>query len=268
VTMFQTISDEEDTACYEDSDPDKYATSVYSAPHWMVSRENPNKRRKLQASNTHQEPVKKFEMIAVPPPGSHDLSSGNRSFCRPEPEISDFSYNATARLSWSWLCRSVGVCEENFVSSIRAQAYKLPCIDLGRQINTQFSANFERQITRKVSTNLERNFKRKLNANRRKESKLELVSNKAASKSLDQEIKMRLAEEEKCRVRYEDQIVSLFCNHCKLTFKAKPTYRKRFNHTLINHTCSGTKRKQYVLGVKRRKCMFSCNSYKGCIYRL
>merc|ERR1719428_1973124 len=49
----------------------------------------------------------------------------------------------------------------------------------------------------------------------------------------------------------EDQIVSLFCNHCKRTFKAKPTYRSRFNHTLVNHSCSGSKRRQYVLGVKR-----------------
>merc|ERR1719447_2402762 len=64
---------------------------------------------------------------------------------------------------------------------------------------------------------------------------------------------------------YEDQIVSLFCNHCKTTFKAKPTYRQRFNHTLVNHSCLGNKRRQYVLGVKRRKCVFACNSIQGCI---
>jgi len=264
VTM---TSQEKDNLFYEDSDPDKYATSVYSAPHWMISRENPNKRRKLQAFNAPQELMKPFEMTAVPLPESRDLSSGNRSLCRPEPEISDFSYVASARLSWSWLCRSVGLRDENIASSIRAQAYKLPQMDIERQINRMVNANLERKIKRKVDTNFER-MKRKLIKSRKKNSKLEVVSNKAASKSLDQEIKMRLAEEEKCRVKYEDQIVSLFCNHCKLTFKAKPTYRKRFNHTLINHTCSGTKRKQYVLGVKRRKCTFSCNSYKGCIYRL
>jgi len=66
----------------------------------------------------------------------------------------------------------------------------------------------------------------------------------------------------------EDHIVSLFCNHCKRTFKAKPTYRSRFNHTLVNHSCSGTKRRQYVLGVKRRKCKYDCNSVQGCIYRI
>lgn len=212
-------SQEKDNLFYEDSDPDKYATSVYSAPHWMISLENPNKRRKLQAFNDPQELMKPFEMTAVPLPESRDLSS------------------------------------------------ELPQMDIERQINRMVNANLERKIKRKVDTNFER-MKRKLIKSRKKNSKLEVVSNKAASKSLDQEIKMRLAEEEKCRVKYEDQIVSLFCNHCKLTFKAKPTYRKRFNHTLINHTCSGTKRKQYVLGVKRRKCTFLCNSYKGCIYRL
>lgn len=206
--MFPTISREDDYAYYENSDPDKYATSVYSAPHWMISRENPNKRRKLQASNVPQELVKPLEMTDLPLPGYRELNA------------------------------------------------ELPQLDL------------ERQIKRKVSTNLERKIKNKLITKGRNESKLAVVSSKAANKSLDQQIKMRLAEEEKCRSKYEDQIVSLFCNHCKLTFKAKPTYRKRFNHTLINHTCSGAKRKQYVLGVKRRKCMFNCNSYKGCIYRL
>jgi len=66
---------------------------------------------------------------------------------------------------------------------------------------------------------------------------------------------------------YEEQIVSLFCNHCKMTFKAKPTYRRRFNHTLVNHSCQGSKRRQYVLGVKRRKCLYGCNSIQGCIFR-
>jgi len=85
-------------------------------------------------------------------------------------------------------------------------------------------------------------------------------------------VKQEDEEEIKAKRRHlaahEGQIVSLFCNHCKRTFKAKPTYRSRFNHTLVNHSCSGSKRRQYVLGVKRRKCMYDCNSVLGCIYRI
>jgi len=186
------ISDGEEE--YEDSDPDKYATSVYSAPHWMISLENPNKRRKLRASSTLQDRAKSLDISAGALPGSRDLSS------------------------------------------------ELPRTDL------------ERKIKRNISTK------------RRKESRLQVLN--STTTVLDQEIQRRLEEEEKSRLSYEEQIVSLFCNHCKLTFKAKPTYRRRFNHTLVNHSCSGTKRRQYVLGVKRRKCVFSCNAFQGCIYRI
>jgi len=184
------ISPEEE--CYEDSDPDQYATSVYSAPHWMISLENPNKRRKLRALINPQDRVKQRDISIAVMPTTRDLS----------PE--------------------------------------LPLIDL------------ERKIKRKVVT-------------KRMKASIAPMKNSAV---LDQEIQRRLEEEEKTRLSYEEQIVSLFCNHCKLTFKAKPTYRRRFNHTLVNHSCSGMKRRQYVLGVKRRKCNYACNAFQGCIYRI
>jgi len=228
---------------YEDSDPEKYATSVYSAPHWMVCLENPNKRRKLRASSAPQARLKLLDTSALALPGSRDLSSGNGFLCRPEPEISDFSIVASARLSWNWLCRTAGAREENVTRSIRARAYTLPRTDLDRKI------------------------KRKVNSNTAKQAKREVL-NASTITGLDKEIQRQFAAEEKSRLSYEEQIVSLFCNHCKLTFKAKPTYRRRFNHTLVNHSCSGLKRRQYVLGVKRRKCVFACNAFQGCIYRI
>lgn len=65
-----------------------------------------------------------------------------------------------------------------------------------------------------------------------------------------------------------DGMVDLYCCHCSRVFKAKPTYRKRFQHTLVNHSCSGLKRRQYVLGVKHRKCDFGCSPETGCIYQV
>lgn len=44
----------------------------------------------------------------------------------------------------------------------------------------------------------------------------------------------------------------LFCSHCKNFFYAKPTARKSF--FVLNHQCSGDKRKQYVIGKHHRKC--------------
>jgi len=271
--MLQKISEAEPE--YEDSDPMKYGTSVYSVPHWMVSFANPNKRRKLRASD-NQRKSSMLDISAVAPSGSHDSSSsiyttdpsyfsGNRVLCRPEVEMSEFSYVATAFLSWSWICTGAGAREEiSLVRSIRARAYStntyidfLPndddCFDLPPSV-------------------LKR--KRKVNKKRIEESNREglhapaNITRAVKATALGNEIQRCLEREEKTRIRYEEKIVSLFCNHCKLTFKAKPTYRKKFNHTLVNHSCSGTKRKQYVLGVKRRKCIFNCSAYQGCIYRL
>lgn len=64
----------------------------------------------------------------------------------------------------------------------------------------------------------------------------------------------------------DGSLVALYCNHCNRTFKAKPTYRPKFMHHLVNHACSGLKRHQFVLGVKHRKCQFQCDSTHGCIY--
>jgi len=64
----------------------------------------------------------------------------------------------------------------------------------------------------------------------------------------------------------EGQLVDLFCNHCNRSFQAKPTYRPKFMHYLVNHACSGLKRHQYVLGVKHRKCQFQCEPSQGCIF--
>lgn len=50
----------------------------------------------------------------------------------------------------------------------------------------------------------------------------------------------------------------LFCNHCKLEFRSKTTYRPQFDHHLVNHKCKDTKRRQYVVGVRHRKCNYNC----------
>lgn len=65
--------------------------------------------------------------------------------------------------------------------------------------------------------------------------------------------------------KIKKKVVTLYCNHCEKSFKAKPTFRPKFMHYLVNHACSGVKRHQYVVGVKHRKCPFSCDSVLGCI---
>lgn len=57
----------------------------------------------------------------------------------------------------------------------------------------------------------------------------------------------------------------LVCNHCMKSFLAKPTYRQRFEHYLINHSCYGAKRIQYVIGRKHRSCTAGCSRKLGCI---
>jgi len=58
----------------------------------------------------------------------------------------------------------------------------------------------------------------------------------------------------------------LFCNHCKLEFRSKTTYRPQFDHHLVNHKCKDTKRRQYVVGVRHRKCTYNCHPKPlGCI---
>lgn len=168
---------------YENSNPDEYATSVYSAPHWMLSLENPHKRLKIRSSSTSYE---KKLMI------------------------------------------------KNLDDSLPILPIQLP------------KANVEKKIKRKVATT-----KTKI-----KEPK-PMVS-RVKKKPLSRENK----------VSYEELVVSLFCNHCKITFYAKPTYRIKFHHTLVNHCCMGAKRRQYVLGVKRRKCVFACDRFQGCIYKI
>lgn len=63
----------------------------------------------------------------------------------------------------------------------------------------------------------------------------------------------------------EGKAVNLFCNHCKEKFTAKPTFRARYGHYLVNHRCIGMDhRQQYVVGMKRRDCELNCSS-SGCI---
>lgn len=164
------ICDHDEGFCYEDTNPDEYGKSVYTAPHWMwmYSFENPKKRRKPSAAGQ------------APKWFPHT----------PNPRAESIQYT--------------------------------PIHD-----STAIKAEREDEI---ISC-----------------------------------LEHRTSIYESC---YEDQVVSLFCNHCKVTFKAKPTYRRRFNHTLVNHACAGRKRKQYVLGVKRRKCVHHCSSVKGCIFRV
>lgn len=63
----------------------------------------------------------------------------------------------------------------------------------------------------------------------------------------------------------EGKAVRLFCNHCEEKFTAKPTFRAKYGHYLVNHRCLGTEqRQQYVVGMKRRSCAMNC-SIGGCI---
>jgi len=180
---------DEEGVCYEETNPDEYATSVYSAPHWMFSLENANKRRKLSAA-------------AGEAPNFFPKTPSPR-------------------------------CEN--------REYMPPIHDTSALLDTI-------DLSKKGASN---KFKKK-------NLPLQIVETIPC-------LKQRKPEYESS---YEDQVVSLFCNHCKVTFKAKPTYRRRFNHTLVNHACAGNKRKQYVLGVKRRKCLYPCSSVKGCIFRV
>jgi len=63
----------------------------------------------------------------------------------------------------------------------------------------------------------------------------------------------------------EGKAVTLFCNHCEEKFTAKPTFRAKYGHYLVNHRCVGMEhRQQYVVGMKRRSCELNC-SINGCI---
>jgi len=171
---------QEDT--YENSNPDEYATSVYSAPHWMFSCEYPSKHLKLRSGKIHD--------------------------------------------------------TKNRVTK-REDSLDLPDIRCAKMLPA-----------------MEMKVKHKGIKSRRHRSRGNKKVNHDNIKSAQDQLS------------YEEQIVSLFCNHCKMTFKAKPTYRRRFNHTLVNHSCQGSKRRQYVLGVKRRKCLYGCSSIQGCIFRI
>jgi len=59
---------------------------------------------------------------------------------------------------------------------------------------------------------------------------------------------------------------TLFCYHCRSEFRAKPTFRKEYDHWVVNHKCTKyTKRVQYVIGLKQRKCKYGCSSRTGCV---
>merc|ERR1719445_269814 len=58
---------------------------------------------------------------------------------------------------------------------------------------------------------------------------------------------------------------TMFCNHCKQGFRARPTLRPISNHFVLNHTCGNGKRTQYVLGRKHRRCQYNCDPLVGCI---
>lgn len=65
--------------------------------------------------------------------------------------------------------------------------------------------------------------------------------------------------------RVVEDVTLLSCGHCKREFRAKATYRKQFGHFLVNHKCSGNDRMQFVIGVKHRRCTFSCHPNVGCV---
>lgn len=63
----------------------------------------------------------------------------------------------------------------------------------------------------------------------------------------------------------EGKAVNLVCNHCEERFTAKPTFRAKYGHYLVNHRCIGMHhRQQYVVGMKRRSCELNCSA-NGCI---
>jgi len=189
---------EEEEDCYENSNPDTYATSVYSCPHWMFS---------FEGSNNRRNPWK---------------------FSR--------SYDSTIRVKVKVQGREdIPICTPSKIPSVARE--------ISESRNTTVGKRSKQTVPSKIK------------------------QSRTTSKVKVKGVKRKLTKAEK-QLSYEEQIVSLFCNHCKMTFKAKPTYRRRFNHTLVNHSCSGSKRRQYVLGVKRRKCLFACSSVRGCIYRL
>lgn len=57
--------------------------------------------------------------------------------------------------------------------------------------------------------------------------------------------------------------VRFFCAHCSLFFYAKPT--KRANLHVLNHQCSGDKRKQFVVGRHHRRCKYDHAQSVPCI---
>jgi len=57
--------------------------------------------------------------------------------------------------------------------------------------------------------------------------------------------------------------VRLYCSHCRNYFYAKPT--KRDSLYVLNHECSGEKRKQYVVGRHHRRCTFDHPPEVACI---
>jgi len=57
--------------------------------------------------------------------------------------------------------------------------------------------------------------------------------------------------------------VRLYCAHCQSYFYAKPT--KRVNLHVLNHQCSGEKRKQFVVGRHHRRCTFDHPPEVPCI---
>jgi hypothetical protein len=107
-------------------------------------------------------------------------------------------------------------------------------------------------------------------ANVRKPKSFEDVNNALEEQPpapVKKKTKMKRSIHRKRRNKPDDgQLVHLFCNHCNRSFQAKPTYRPKFMHYLVNHACSGLKRHQYVLGVKHRKCQFQCEPSQGCIF--
>lgn len=192
---------QEGSVPYENTQPDTYASSVYSVPHWMISGEKYVKRSKVRLSMDSHVKIPKTK-------NTKPLLVDHMTLAIPSQ-----------------------VAESSVVMPDSKASRRLPVAAMAMREGTVPPGSA-------------------------------LGSNKRTIKQEEDKTKRRRL------AAHENHIASLLCNHCKWTFKAKPTYRSRFNHTLVNHSCLGSKRRQYVLGVKRRKCKYDCSSVQGCIYRI
>jgi len=101
---------------------------------------------------------------------------------------------------------------------------------------------------------------RKRSEVRRVNSNQPAAPKNAVGKKRKKTTKKKAVKGAKCK-RYQ-----LLCGHCQQIFYSKTTFRAKYNHHLVNHQCVNSNvRMQYVVGVRHRRCAFSCSPHSGCI---